>query len=116
MTATPATLPFPASGETPFRLGYRPWLDGMRGIAVLFVLIYHFGLIRSGFLGVDVFFVLSGFLITSLLIEEWQTTGGIRLGQFYLRRILRLVPAFATVLIGCYIVIALIHPDRLEMY
>src|ERR1700687_694043 len=82
----------PASG---FRLGYCPGLDGLRGGAVLAVVVFHTGtsLMAAGYLGVDIFFVLSGFLISSLLIEEWNRTGSVRLKQFYLRRVLRLWPA-----------------------
>jgi peptidoglycan/LPS O-acetylase OafA/YrhL len=84
----------------PFRLGHRPALDGLRGLAILMVLVSHMpnlGL-TGGFYGVDLFFVLSGFLITSLLIEERRDTGAIRLPAFYARRALRLLPALAVVL------------------
>jgi peptidoglycan/LPS O-acetylase OafA/YrhL len=73
-------------------------LDGLRGVAAASVLIYHTGLIRGGFLGVDVFFALSGFLITRLLIEEHGATGAINLQAFYIRRGLRLLPALFTFL------------------
>jgi len=85
-----------------FRLGHRPALDGVRAIAILAVMAAHFRRDavafprRGGFLGVDVFYVLSGFLITSLLCEEWAKTGLIRLRLFYARRALRLLPAFFT--------------------
>jgi peptidoglycan/LPS O-acetylase OafA/YrhL len=84
----------------PFRLGRRPALDGVRGLAILMVLLSHMpnlGL-TGGFYGVDLFFVLSGFLITSLLLEEWRETGSISLGAFYARRALRLLPALIVVL------------------
>jgi peptidoglycan/LPS O-acetylase OafA/YrhL len=95
-TETPRT-------ETPaaFHLGYRPWLDGLRGVAILAVLAYHLQFLPGGFLGVDVFFVLSGFLITTLLIEEWQRHGSISFKCFYCRRILRLWPALFTLLLVC---------------
>lgn len=76
--------------------GYRPEIDGLRSIAVLAVVLYHFGLpgLSGGFVGVDVFFVLSGFLIGGILWSELIETGRIRLGAFYLRRIRRLAPAY----------------------
>lgn len=94
-----------------FHLGYRPALDGLRAIAILAVMIYHAGLLLGGWAGVDVFFALSGFLITSLLIEEHRRTGRIALRQFYARRLLRLLPA----LIVCVAVVGgvsyALHPD-----
>src|SRR5271155_4269819 len=85
---------------------YLPGLDGLRAIAVLAVIAYHegFGWASGGLLGVGVFFTLSGFLITSLLIEQWAGGGAprvpgryarrkIRLGDFWLRRARRLLPA-----------------------
>jgi peptidoglycan/LPS O-acetylase OafA/YrhL len=92
-----------------FRLGHRPALDGIRAIAILAVMAAHYRRsqlafpTRGGFLGVDVFFVLSGFLITSLLCEEWIKTGAIRLRLFYARRALRLLPAFFT-MVAVYLV------------
>jgi peptidoglycan/LPS O-acetylase OafA/YrhL/Flp pilus assembly protein TadD len=80
--------PRPATGGD-----YRPSLDGLRAIAILMVIAYHDYALRGGFLGVDVFFVLSGFLITSILLREWATSGSIQLPRFYLRRFLRLAPA-----------------------
>lgn len=74
-------------------LGYRPALDGLRGVAILTVVGRHAGLLSGGFLGVDIFFALSGFLITTLLVDEYAATGGIALGRFYARRALRLLPA-----------------------
>ena len=72
-----------------------PALDGVRALAVLAVLAYHldFSWARGGYLGVDLFFVLSGFLITSLLLEEHEDTGTLRLGAFWGRRARRLLPA-----------------------
>jgi peptidoglycan/LPS O-acetylase OafA/YrhL len=76
------------------RLGHRPALDGVRGIAILLVVSYHLaGWPRGGNLGVDVFFVLSGFLITTLLLEEQALAGAIGLRAFYERRARRLLPA-----------------------
>ena len=81
------------------RIGYVPALDGLRGVAIASVVLFHvFRWPRGGFLGVDVFFVLSGFLITTLLIREWQTSGRISLRGFYRRRALRLLPALTVML------------------
>lgn len=87
--------------DRPFRLGHRPALDGLRAIAVLVVMAHH-GYVpgfRGGSIGVDIFFVLSGFLITSLLLEEWDRTDGISFRKFYLRRVLRLLPALLLLLL-----------------
>jgi peptidoglycan/LPS O-acetylase OafA/YrhL len=69
--------------------------DGLRGLAVLAVLVFHgsYGYFKGGFLGVDVFFIVSGYLITALLFEEYQTVGRISFSGFYIRRGLRLLPA-----------------------
>ena len=84
------------------RFTYQPALDGLRAFAVLSVFAYHLdaGWMRGGFLGVDTFFVLSGFLITSLLIGEWARRGGISLGGFWTRRARRLLPALLLVLLA----------------
>lgn len=75
--------------------GYRPSLDGVRAVAVLAVLGYHAQLPHAdgGFLGVSLFFTLSGYLITAILLAEHERTGGVDLGRFWVRRIRRLVPA-----------------------
>ncbi|MCK9896071.1 acyltransferase [Frankia sp. AgB32] len=74
--------------------GYNPALDGVRALAVLCVLVFHMDSLGGGYLGVDVFFVLSGFLITGQLLAELDRTGGVSLTRFYLRRAYRLLPAF----------------------
>ncbi|MUL43200.1 acyltransferase [Streptomonospora sp. PA3] len=76
-----------------------PALDGLRGIAVSGVLLFHTGNLPGGFLGVDLFFVLSGFLITGLLLREAETARGISLVSFWGRRLRRLFPALALVLV-----------------
>ncbi len=81
------------------KLGYIPALDGLRGMAIIGVMIYHAGILKGGSIGVDMFFVLSGFLITSLLISEFDGYGSINLKNFYIRRILRLAPALIVMLI-----------------
>jgi peptidoglycan/LPS O-acetylase OafA/YrhL len=82
------------------RLGYHASLDGLRAIAVVLVMGFHFHVpgFAGGFIGVDIFFVLSGFLITRLLLDEHVATGTIRLRRFYGRRALRLLPALALLL------------------
>ena len=73
-------------------------LDGLRAVAVLLVVVYHlFPVLPGGFLGVDVFFVISGFLITTLLLREHDDTGRIALGRFWIRRVRRLLPALTLV-------------------
>jgi len=74
-------------------LGYLAGLDGLRGVAVSAVFLFHAGVLDGGFLGVDVFFVISGFLITALAIGEVERTGRLRLGAFWARRARRLLPA-----------------------
>jgi peptidoglycan/LPS O-acetylase OafA/YrhL len=87
------------TAEGRFRLPYRPSLDGLRGVAVLMVMVHHgTSFAPGGFLGVDVFFVLSGFLITALLMQEWERAGSISLRNFYARRALRLLPALLVLL------------------
>jgi len=82
------------------KLPFLPGLDGVRAIAVVAVLLFHLPqrVLPGGFLGVDVFFVLSGFLITSLLLGEMETTERLRFGAFYARRARRLLPALLAVL------------------
>ena len=79
---------------------FHPGLEGLRGISVLAVLLFHadLGLLPGGFLGVSTFFTLSGFLITGLLVDEYERTGGIRMGAFWGRRLRRLLPASLTAL------------------
>ena len=81
------------------RSTHRPALDGIRALAVIPVLLYHgnVGWATGGFLGVDVFFVLSGYLITSLLVREYDRWGHLDFGRFYIRRARRLLPALVLV-------------------
>jgi peptidoglycan/LPS O-acetylase OafA/YrhL len=90
------------------KLGYRPALDGIRAVAILLVVAAHAGWLSGGTLGVDLFFVLSGFLITTLLIEEHQTTNKVSLPSFYARRALRLLPALWLLLIA-YVAYGLVN-------
>jgi peptidoglycan/LPS O-acetylase OafA/YrhL len=85
---------------------FLPHVQGLRAIAVLFVVLYHFwpGRLPGGYVGVDIFFVISGFLITAHLMRELTATGTVRLGQFWARRARRLLPASLLVLLFCAIV------------
>ncbi|MFI5261799.1 MAG: acyltransferase family protein [Candidatus Limnocylindrales bacterium] len=100
--------------------GFRPDIEGLRGVAVGVVVLYHAALLGvvGGFIGVDVFFVISGFLITGLLLREAERRGGISFRHFYARRIRRLAPAGALVLILTLVATALLvdpldRPDML---
>jgi peptidoglycan/LPS O-acetylase OafA/YrhL len=100
-------------------LGHRPALDGLRGVAIVMVVAFHaaYRVLPGGYLGVELFFVLSGFLITWLLVEEVGRTGGVRLGRFYARRALRLLPALGAVVV-VYVAVALTvvaQPERARM-
>lgn len=80
--------------------GYRRDVQGLRGVAILLVVAYHASLpIPGGFVGVDVFFVISGFVITTIVLRELQSTGTLDLRRFYSRRIRRLLPALAVMLV-----------------
>jgi peptidoglycan/LPS O-acetylase OafA/YrhL len=87
----------PDGGEAAFR----PDVEGLRGVAVLLVVLFHAGLpLSGGFIGVDVFFVISGFLITGLLLREHERSGHVSLARFYARRVRRLLPAAAVVVLA----------------
>jgi len=98
-----------------FKLGYRPALDGLRGVSILAVMFVHGGLFwigQGGFLGVDIFFVLSGFLITSLLLEEWTQNGRVGFRNFYIRRGLRLLPPLLLLIALCLIQVIVFPPPE----
>lgn len=105
------------SDRTGPTLRYRPELDGVRAIAVLAVLGFHFSFaigwfthaFRGGFVGVDIFFVLSGMLITELLVHEHLTQGSVSLRGFYRRRSQRLLPALAVFLVATPVYFSLAH-------
>jgi peptidoglycan/LPS O-acetylase OafA/YrhL len=109
----PGRQPTEASGRTPDRgETFRPDLEGLRAVAVVLVLLYHARVPRfgGGYVGVDVFFVLSGFLITGLLLRELSSTGRVSLPAFYARRARRLLPAAALVLLVTAVASALLLP------
>jgi len=101
----------------PVQLTYVPGLDGLRAVSVLAVMLWHFrpdrSLLRGGYLGVEVFFVISGYLITSLLLAERRRRGKIDFGEFWLRRIRRLWPALFLMLIVTGLVIAIFYNEEL---
>lgn len=93
---------------------YIPALDGLRAFAVGLVIVYHAAssILPGGFIGVDVFFCISGFLITTLLLDEWNKRGMISLPKFYVRRALRLLPALF-VMLSVFLVASLVLAPRL---
>ena len=93
-----------------------PGIDALRAIAVLAVFAYHAGVgwMPGGFLGVDVFFVISGYLITSLLLAEYRRGGHIRLGRFWARRARRLLPAVGAMIAVTMVVAAIVEPGRVD--
>ncbi|MGW5521304.1 acyltransferase family protein [Gordonia sp. NPDC003950] len=117
--ATPAaagaaeTEPAPPTPAAPGRIRHALALDGLRGVAVLSVAVYHFygPAMPGGYLGVDIFFVLSGFLITSLLVRERGATHATSLSRFWQRRARRILPAAITVLVICTAVAGLMSGD-----
>ena len=94
-------------------MGYEPSLDGIRAFSVIAVMLYHANIawLPGGFLGVEVFFVVSGFLITSLLIEEHESTQRIDLKQFWIRRARRLLPALFVMLSATAVCVAFYATD-----
>ncbi|MDD9369488.1 MAG: acyltransferase family protein [Acidimicrobiales bacterium] len=96
-------------------LGYMPALDGLRAVAVALVMAYHLGYsgAAGGYIGVEVFFVLSGWLVCVLLVNEHQRTGIIGITSFWLRRARRLLPALVTVIVGTLAVASVSAPGQL---
>jgi peptidoglycan/LPS O-acetylase OafA/YrhL len=106
--------PSPASPAPRGRgLAHVPALDGLRGLAVAGVVAFHLGWIDGGYLGVDAFFVLSGFLITSLLLTEHAVHGRLSLGRFWARRSRRLLPAMLVVVAAVVVWAMAAAPDEL---
>ena len=96
------------------RVGRLPALDGLRGVAIVGVLLFHAGHLGGGFLGVDLFFALSGYLITDLLLREIRAGGTVSLTEFWGRRIRRLLPALATVLVVVTLLVWVLGDDDLR--
>jgi len=112
-------MPKPVARRGP-RLEYRPGLDGLRALAVAGVFLYHARpradgspYLPGGFLGVDLFFVLSGYLITSLLLVEWEAGNRIDLRRFWMRRARRLLPALVVVVLAALILASIFARDDL---
>ena len=97
---------------------YIPAIDGLRAIAVIAVMLYHLGVswIPGGFLGVDLFFVISGYVITRLLLDSIQERGGLDLRDFYLARIRRLLPPLVFMIVTTSIFIGLWAPDTTKKF
>ncbi len=114
--APPGETPVPPAPDRPARASVRrriAGLDGLRAVAVTAVVAYHLGLdpVPGGFLGVDVFFVISGFLITTLLLGELERSGRIGFADFYRRRARRLLPALVLMLAGTLVLVAVLARD-----
>ena len=95
-----ATSPYAAPARAAW--SFRPDIEGLRAVAILAVVLFHTGWsgMAAGYLGVDVFFVISGYLITALLLGEWRREGRIDLREFWLRRARRLLPAMLTMVVS----------------
>lgn len=104
--------------NTPKGIRYIPAIDGLRAIAVIAVLLYHlgFGWIPGGFLGVDLFFVISGYVITRLLLDSIQRSGGLDLRGFYAGRIRRLLPPLLFMLVITAIFVGVWAPDSMRRF
>jgi peptidoglycan/LPS O-acetylase OafA/YrhL len=108
----------PISKPQDSRFPYLPGIDALRALAVLAVFFYHANVswMPGGFLGVDVFFVISGYLITSLLLREFRGGGAVHLGRFWVRRALRLLPAVGVLIAVTMIAAAILEPERIDAF
>ncbi|HEY2563188.1 MAG TPA: acyltransferase family protein, partial [Acidimicrobiales bacterium] len=90
-------------------------LDGLRAVSLLILMGYHFGVgwLQGGFFGLDIFYVLSGYLITGLLLGEYRRRGGVKLSGFWLRRARRLLPALVIVLVVVTLLVRFVSPPGL---
>ncbi len=100
----------------PINPRYMPGLDGVRAVAVIAIIIYHLNpqWLSGGFLGVDTFFVISGYLITSLLLTEYHNTGKFKLMSFWLRRVKRLIPAVLFLVMGVIVLSLIFMPTEIQ--
>ncbi len=103
---------------SPRGIRYIPAIDGLRAVAVVAVLLYHLGIswIPGGFLGVDLFFVISGYVITRLLLDSIQRSGGLDLRAFYIARIRRLLPPLLFMIITTALFVSLWAPDTIKRF
>ncbi len=108
----------PSSPSSAKRLTYIPPIDGLRALAVTAVLLYHLGLswIPGGFLGVDLFFVISGYVITRLILDSISRTGLLDLREFFFARLRRLYPALLFMMAGTTLLIALFAPESIHRF
>jgi len=112
VTGAPGTAAIVSASERPAaRLPYMPGVDGLRALAVAAVFIFHAGAtwLPGGFLGVDVFLVISGYLITALLLAEQRRSGRIDLKRFWIRRVRRLIPALLVMIGGTLTAMVILH-------
>ena len=114
LTRLSAYIFTPGANTGSGRSSYLPGLDGLRALSVIAVLIYHARpeWLPGGYLGVEVFFVISGFIITRALLNEWHEHGRIGLTQFWMRRARRLLPAVGLLLAGVLAYVAAFEPDQ----
>ena len=96
---------------------HRPTLDGVRTLAVYAVVLFHAGIswMRAGYVGVDVFFVLSGFLVTNVILSQYSSTGSLNLSRFYSRRVRRLLPAAVVVILATCAMSAAVEPRLVSL-
>jgi len=111
MTASSPVKSFALAAES--RFPYMPQLDGIRALAILMVLVHHglSPLENGGYVGVEVFFVLSGYLITSILLSEWRRRGFIGFRNFYIRRLARLYPPMIVAAVVLFIPAVIFAPS-----
>ena len=102
--------------RSPNTSSYIPPIDGLRAIAVAAVLLFHLGVkwIPGGFLGVDLFFVISGYVITRLILDSIESANGLDLREFYWARVRRLYPGLLSLIIGALVISATIAPDAIK--